>query len=147
MTLNTPSLNVDETGQDGRNFPSNQDTRDKHADSEGVVISKQDAGVVLPDESVELPSEEGELEVRGDNKQSLVSCQHTHPRHINFSYIVISFTLLSLLGKLVNIILATLVSLHQNIYTNGEKLAAFKSSHLFNKRKWRKLGLISTFHV
>ena len=68
MTLNTPSLNVDETGQDGRNSPSNQDTRDKHADSEGVVISKQDAGVVLPDESVELPSEEGELEVRGDNK-------------------------------------------------------------------------------
>ena len=44
-----------------------------------------------------------------------------YPRH-KF-YLIKSFKLLSLSGKLANLILATLVSLHYNIYINGVKLA------------------------
>ena len=41
-----------------------------------------------------------------------------------------SFTLLSLSGNLANFILATLVSLHYNIYKDRVKLATFKTSYV-----------------
>ena len=40
------------------------------------------------------------------------------------------FTLLSISGKLANFTLATLVSLHYNIYKDRVKLATFKISYL-----------------
>ena len=56
------------------------------------------------------------------------------------------FTLLSLSGKLANFTIASLVSLHYNIYKDRVKLVTFKISY-FNYRKWRKLVPMNIFCV